>query len=578
MHLVLSHIDLLLELFLVEISPVEGLTMSMDERRVPQSSQSNGKFGQCLPLLKLDADDDRPHVCEAGLEALAGLPPPVSVVNLLGDGRCGKSTLASRLVHDSDAVFPVGDTGTAVTEGIDMCIIPRADGDGSIVILDCEGGNNPTGAIHSAVDLAAMLVTTLTVQVVWGQTSEGQLLQIGQAIASRDRLLVGDRQQQFPAQRLLLVVNGCHLQYSTDHLNKTFIECHSGAEASRNELRSNIKRAYSKIDFFTVPVEGEPTYNSRLEQFKRKVPEQCAPVCLAGSRLSGAQIAEMLKTAVSQLRAAGNVPIPSVFRHVLYDNMLQPLILRLAKDFEADLPDLSDGEFRPFLPDKRQDVYIVFDRETQQLTHGELVVEAREELRKMVEAAWTRVFKENSAIGEQNRDVSTESEMRYSHTEERVVGWKKSCWVIGKKTPQVEAATVFRLWTRTRMLKKNGTQDFSDWTPSSHSMDGASMGNWNSYTGSLTSQTWPQPHIGGSLKSDSGYMAGERQSSPSSPLIGSMKSACSMKSTDSLFSASASPDFRFTRGKPPPSPTLSNSLKAAASPRLGGISAYAKSF
>jgi len=535
--------------------------MSNDGRR-SQSFPSSGKFGQCLPLLKLHSEDDRPHLCEVGLEALAALPPPVSVVNILGDGRCGKSTLASRLVHDIDAIFPVGDTGLAVTEGIDMCILPRSDGDGSIVVLDCEGGNNPTGAIHSAVDLVAMLASTLTVQVVWGQTSEGQLLQIGHAIASRDRLLVGNQQQQLPTQRLLLVVNGCHLQYSSDHLSKTFEEMHTGAEAARNELRANIKLAYKKIDFLTVPVEMDPTYNSKLDAFRRAVQEQCAPVFLAGSRLSGAQISEMIKSTVGQLRTAGSVPILSVFRHVIYDNMLQPLISRLVRDFEAELPDLSDGEFRPLLPDNRNEVYTVFDRETQRLTHGELVAEAREELRRSIEAAWARVFKENSAIGMQNRDVSTESEMRYSHTEERVVGWKKSCWIIGKKTPQLEAATVFRLWTRTRMLKKNGQQDFSDWAPSSHSMDGSSMGNFNhsSYLGSVASQSWPSsPHLG----KPNDCMTGDRAGCPSPPLMGSMKSAC------------GSP--RFSRSKSPTdNAAMPNSMKQS-SPVLGGISRFAKS-
>merc|ERR1719158_1576517 len=127
------------------------------------------------------------------------------------------------------------------------------------------------------------------------------------------------------------------------------------------------------------------------------------------------------------------------------------------------------------MPDTRSDLLADFDAHTAQLTHRELVDEAREDLRKRADVAWQRVLDQNNAIGEQDRDVSTESEMRYSHTEERVVSWKRSCFVVGKKTPIVEACSVFRVWTRTRVLKKNGQVAYSDWAPSSHNVDGSSL-------------------------------------------------------------------------------------------------------
>merc|ERR1719359_419466 len=135
------------------------------------------------------------------------------------------------------------------------------------------------------------------------------------------------------------------------------------------------------------------------------------------------------------------------------------------------------------MPDTRSEALQSFDDETHQLTHHELVSEAREDLRKRADVAWQRVLDQNTAIGEQDRDVSTESEMRYSHTEERVVNWKRSCWVLGKKTPIVEACSVFRVWTRTRVLKKNGQVAYSDWAPSSHNVDGSSLNGGTSGSG-----------------------------------------------------------------------------------------------
>lgn len=452
-------------------------------------------FPECVPLLKFDpGSPDKPHLIESGLFTLASLPPPVSIVTLLGDGRCGKSTLASRLIDDERHVFPVGATGAAVTEGIDMCIIPRGGGasEGSLVVLDCEGGNNPTGAIRGAVDLVAMFASTLTVQVVWGQMSEGQLLQIGQGIAVRDRLLSGNpTNQRFQGQRLLLVVNGCHLHYDQDQLDKTFLEVHTGTSSARNELRQNIKRTFEQIQFLTVPPEKDFSYLTHLETFRNAVSEHCFPAALSGVRLSGAQVAEMLKSAVVEFRTAGSVPVLSVFRHVIFDHLLKPLVTDLMESFKAALPDLSDGEFRPTMPDARLEILEAFDNETQQLTHRELVAEAREDMRKRADVAWQRVLDQNEAIGEQDRDVATESETRYSHTEERVVAWKRSCGVLGKKTPQVEACSVFRVWTRTRVLKKNGQVAYSEWRPSNHNVEGPSLngsssmrssGGWSSTT------------------------------------------------------------------------------------------------
>jgi hypothetical protein len=480
-------------------------------------------------LLKFDSDD-LPRLCDAGIDALAALPPPLSIAALVGDGRCGKSTLGSRLIDDRVAngvkrpneqlIFPIGGTGAAVTDGIDMCVVPRgASAEGTLVVLDCEGGNNPSGAIRGAVDLVAMLSSTLTVQVVWGQMSEGQLLQIGQAIAARDRLLSeSSHRQRLSSQRLLLVVNGCHLHYSPDHLNKTFSESHSGSAVARNELRANIKRDYDQIHFFTIPSETDATFEQQIINFRREVDEHCVPAALLGSRLSGAQVAETLKVAVAALRKTGAVPMPSVFRHVIFDHMLRPLVSRLCTDYEASLPDLTDNLYRPELTDARHDVLKAFTSETQHLApHSDLVAEAREDLTKRIEATWQRISEQNTAIGEQDRDVSTESEMRYSHTEERVTSWKRSCWVIGKKTPQVEACSVFRVWTRTRVLKKNGQVAFTDWAPSSHSMDGGSMNfpgpaSWGS-VGSSPSQCGKFNSMG----SVNSYV-GERNCTPAAPL------------------------------------------------------------
>merc|ERR1719424_2316601 len=118
----------------------------------------------------------------------------------------------------------------------------------------------------------------------------------------------------------------------------------------------------------------------------------------------------MLKATVSELRKGGTVPVPSVFRHVIFNHLLKPLVSTLMASFKASLPEFKGGEYLAMMPDTRGGTLHSFDSEVEELTHREMVAEAREDLRRRLDVAWQRVLDQNEAIGEQDRDVSTESE------------------------------------------------------------------------------------------------------------------------------------------------------------------------
>jgi len=242
-------------------------------------------------------------------------------------------------------------------------------------------------------------------------------------------------------------------------------------ETARNELRANIKRAYEQIHFVTVPHDSDPAHPERLSELQQAVAQHCLPATLSGSQLSGAQVAELMKCAVLQLQSAGVVPVQSIFRHVLLDHLLLPLARRIADGMESTLPDLSDSEYRTAPADPRIVAMERFDNEVQNLTHTELVAEAKSQLRTRIDRAWQHFCDCNDAIGEQDRDVCTEFEQRFSHTQERVVRYKRPCLVVGKKQPVVQPCSVFRVWTRTRVLKKNGQIAYTDWQPGSTQVD-----------------------------------------------------------------------------------------------------------
>ena len=93
---------------------------------------------------------DRPNTTKGSYTtnpvALKGLQSPISIISALGVSRTGKSTalnLFSYLLAGANKsyteIFKRGHSMEPVTRGIFMHALPRRDGKGSIVFMDCEG-------------------------------------------------------------------------------------------------------------------------------------------------------------------------------------------------------------------------------------------------------------------------------------------------------------------------------------------------------------------------------------------------------------------------------------------------------
>jgi len=131
--------------------------------------------------------------------------------------------------------------------------------------------------------------------------------------------------------------------------------------------------------------------------------------------------------------------------------------------YKSLMPDFSDGEYRTIIPDIREKMVQAFHDDCKTLANTELVMEAQVRLRTRLDTEWQRVVDHNFMIGEQDRDISQESQTEYSHTDERVVRWSRGCLGIGKIRPVVESTNIFVRSKRTRRLKKNGEEVFTDW-------------------------------------------------------------------------------------------------------------------
>ncbi|CAE8721039.1 unnamed protein product, partial [Polarella glacialis] len=121
-----------------------------------------------VPLLKFRDPDGTPFLCEEGLAVIERLPGPVCPIAFVGDGRSGKSFLASRIA--GEGTFKDDDSDVAVTEGID--VVAFSSHPGHILIFDCEGGNNALSKSHSIVTVVGALLATALVFVTDGKASE----------------------------------------------------------------------------------------------------------------------------------------------------------------------------------------------------------------------------------------------------------------------------------------------------------------------------------------------------------------------------------------------------------------------
>jgi len=276
-----------------------------------------------LPLLKFDSKG-KPKIDTASLEAIMCLPGPVVPIAFVGDGRSGKSFLATRLAGIEEA-FPQDDSDVAVTEGIDAMILPYHPG--HLVIMDCEGGNNALSKSHSIVTVVGALLATTLIFVTDGKASEQSIEALSMMLQER-ALIKCDGTGSLAAQTLLFVVNQNRLRYQEDTLEKILDAKH---DSERIELRELISKAYPEDHrfFFTVPGDHKPDFEEKWTQFRDGINNTMQPLKMGKLWMTGAQMGGMLTKIEEELRTRGKVSLPSLHRHVILDSWLRPKVSQI---------------------------------------------------------------------------------------------------------------------------------------------------------------------------------------------------------------------------------------------------------
>lgn len=272
------------------------------------------------PLLKFEGPQERPVLCEEGLALLRGLPGPVCPVAFVGDGRSGKSFLASKLV--GEGTFAEDDSDVAVTEGIDIAVMQSHPG--HLVVLDCEGGNNAMSKSHSIVTVVGALIATVLTFVTDGKASEAAVEALAHMLEERS-LIKCDGTGSLHAQSLFFVVNQNRLRYSEDALEKILSARH---DRDRQELRELISSTYAqdRRQFFTVPADSKPEFEAKWNELHDCIREAASPLKMGKLWMTGMQVVQMLQQIEKLLTKHGKVSLPSLHRHVILDGWLKPTI------------------------------------------------------------------------------------------------------------------------------------------------------------------------------------------------------------------------------------------------------------
>jgi hypothetical protein len=273
-----------------------------------------------LPLLKFDGKG-KPKINEESLAAIMRLPGPILPIAFVGDGRSGKSFLATRLAEVDDA-FPQDDSDVAVTEGIDAMIVPYHPG--HMVIMDCEGGNNAMSKSHSIVTVVGALLATNLIFVTDGKASEAAIEALSMMLQER-ALIRCDGTGSLAAQTLLFVVNQNRLRYQDDTLEKILDAKH---DEERVELRDLISKAYpaDRRFFYTVPGDHKKDFEEKWNKLRDGIHNTMRPLKMGKLWMTGAQMGQMLIKVESELRTRGKVSLPSLHRHVILDTWLKPTV------------------------------------------------------------------------------------------------------------------------------------------------------------------------------------------------------------------------------------------------------------
>mmetsp|Transcript_113274 Transcript_113274/g.283733 ORF Transcript_113274/g.283733 Transcript_113274/m.283733 type:complete len:627 (-) Transcript_113274:83-1963(-) len=429
------------------------------------------------PLLKFKEGKAVLH--EQGLDLIRSIPGRIYPVILMGDGRAGKSYLASRILGLEEA-FVSSDSAEPVTEGIDAIVCPMSkllaetpgvepntatapQGEGDeleieepmhMLILDCEGGNNAMADIRTLVNVFGSVIGTEVIFVCNASFSESALQSLSATLAARE-LIILDEGSKLPEQKLIFVVNKNMLKYDENTLENTLRS--EQKDPGRRDARQVVLTSFSQRRFISIDVMGKPNFENQVDALRAGVIQDRRPLTMGGHCVGAGALCALLEHIVNEMQSMNEVTFTSMKRKVILDGFLTPLVARLFSDAENSIPEVED--YDPNLDDRdcRAATLQKFDTLAARVSEVALLSEARADLQEKLDSVWFKVQRLNAAFGAQTKETKTE------HKE--ILGAARRVPVGGRGLlKDVELLhQAFRTEVRTVIINKNGSEEKSDW-------------------------------------------------------------------------------------------------------------------
>ncbi|CAJ1381971.1 unnamed protein product, partial [Effrenium voratum] len=400
------------------------------------------------PLLKFS--DNCATLAPEGAELVRALPGQICPIIFVGDGRSGKSYLASCLVGAEDA-FTSSDSAESVTEGIDVVAVPvsqlsEASGPEHLLVFDCEGGNNALAAIRTLVNVFGLLLGSQVAFVANGMATEQALQTLGMSLAARS--LVRLEGAELPKQELVFVVNKNTLRYEGSALEKILEQKFD--DPGRQELRDTVRECFPERSFFTVPLMGMPAFEDSLKSLRAHLVDRRKPLQMGGMPVSGRQLAGVMELIVAEVQATQEISLPSMNRYVIFEGFLLPLTNDLVDFAQGQLPEVVD--YDPCLAERNPIERILrrFDESSAHVGNVTLKAEARQLLATKLWDLWHWVEAKSEALGNEVCDTVQEAqEVELSRSKSVVGGY-------GLLKEVVVTKQLFREEGRTVLHRKRG--------------------------------------------------------------------------------------------------------------------------
>lgn len=382
--------------------------------------------GKAIQLLKF-TQSEKGHLADEGIEKLRSLPAGGVLIPVIfiGDGRGGKSYLASRLAGDAEA-FLSSDSAEPVTEGIDFVVTPlppllaevglplqkggedtkSALGEEHLLVLDCEGGNNAMAAIRTLVNVFGLMIGTQVCFVASGMASEQALQALGGSLAASS--LINLEGMKMPSRGLHFVVNKNTLQYKDDAL-ESILEIKDSLDDARKEVRQSIKDNFVEREFHSVPMMGMPTFEDSVKKLRKNILAKRKVLAMGGAPISGEAFVGLLQLIVKEIHASNQVSFPSMHRYVILDGFLLPAAYRLADEYVKAMPKLQDYDEDLDRKNMKEQFVDEFNDTVSYINQCTLVNEARIILIAKIDLAWDELARRNRTLGEQVKEMGSET-------------------------------------------------------------------------------------------------------------------------------------------------------------------------